>query len=81
MVRDLRAAGIRAEVDDRSEKLGKKIRDGQLDKVPVLLVVGAREREAGTVSVRSRAGDSGVYDWARYVEELVQQAALPLARG
>lgn len=81
MVRDLRAAGIRAEVDDRSEKLGKKIRDGQLDKVPVLLVVGAREREVGTVSVRSRAGDSGVYDWARYVEELVQQAALPLARG
>ncbi len=77
LVADLRAAGLRAEVDDRSEKLGKKIREGQLDKVPVLLVIGAREREAGTVSVRSRAGDSGVYDWPTYLDQLVASAAIP----
>lgn len=78
LVQDMRSVGIRAEVDERSEKLGKKIRDGQLDKVPVLLVVGAREREAGTVSVRSRAGASGVYDWPTYLGELAAGAAIPI---
>jgi len=54
------AAGIRAEVDERSEKLGAKIRDGEVEKVPVLLVVGAREAESGTASVRVRhRGDLG----------------------
>ncbi len=46
------AAGLRAEVDERSEKLGAKIRDGELAKVPVLLIVGAREAESGGASVR-----------------------------
>ena len=54
------AAGLRAEVDERSEKLGAKIRDGELAKVPVLLVVGAREAESGGASVRVRhRGDLG----------------------
>ena len=53
-------AGVRAEVDERSEKLGAKIRDGELGKVPVLLIVGAREAEAGGASVRVRhRGDLG----------------------
>ncbi len=53
-------AGLRAEVDERSEKLGAKIRDGELGKVPVLLIVGAREAEAGGASVRVRhRGDLG----------------------
>jgi threonyl-tRNA synthetase len=60
-VRDrLRAAGLRAELDERSEKLGAKIRDGELAKIPVLLVVGAREAESGGASVRVRhRGDLG----------------------
>ncbi|HVN32196.1 MAG TPA: threonine--tRNA ligase [Thermoanaerobaculaceae bacterium] len=60
-VRDrLRRAGLRAELDERSEKLGAKIRDGELAKVPVLLVVGAREAESGGASVRVRhRGDLG----------------------
>jgi threonyl-tRNA synthetase len=60
-VRDrLVAAGLRAELDERSEKLGAKIRDGELAKVPVLLVVGAREAEGGGASVRVRhRGDLG----------------------
>jgi threonyl-tRNA synthetase len=60
-VRDrLVAAGLRAELDERPEKLGAKIRDGELAKVPVLLVVGQREAEGGSASVRVRhRGDLG----------------------
>jgi len=60
-VRDrLVAAGLRAELDDRQEKIGYKIREAQLQKVPYMLVVGDREMADGTVSVRSRAaGDRG----------------------
>jgi threonyl-tRNA synthetase len=56
-VRDrLAAAGLRAELDDRQEKIGYKIREAQLQKVPYMLVVGDRESAEGTVSVRTRAG-------------------------
>ena len=56
-VRDqLAAAGLRAELDERQEKIGYKIREAQLQKVPYMLVVGDRESQDGTVSVRTRAG-------------------------
>jgi threonyl-tRNA synthetase len=60
-VRDqLAAAGLRVELDDRQEKIGYKIREAQLQKVPYMLVTGDREAAEGTVSVRSRsAGDLG----------------------
>ena len=62
-------AGLRAEVDERSEKLGAKIRDGEMEKVPVLLVVGVREAESGGASVRVRhRGDLG----SRSIEEIVE---------
>ena len=58
--RKLREAGIRTEVDYRDEKLGKKIRDAQLQKVPFMLVIGQKEVENGTVSVRDKVkGDLG----------------------
>jgi threonyl-tRNA synthetase len=53
----LHAAGLRAELDDRSEKLGYKIRDAQLQKVVYMLVVGEREAQNGTVSLRKRSGE------------------------
>ncbi len=54
-VRDLLAeAGVRVEVDSRNEKIGYKIREAQMDKVPYMLVVGGKECEEGTVSVRAR---------------------------
>ena len=53
----LRGARIRAELDDRNEKLGYRIRDAQVRKVPYMLVVGEREREGGTVSLRHRTGE------------------------
>jgi threonyl-tRNA synthetase len=56
----LSAAGLRADVDERTESVGRKIRDNEMLKVPYMLVVGDREVEAGTVSLRSRAdGDLG----------------------
>jgi len=56
----LRGSGFRVHLDDRNEKLQAKIRDAQLQKIPYMLVVGGKEAEAGTVSVRHRAkGDLG----------------------
>lgn len=56
----LKAAGIRVEIDTRAEKIGYKIREAQMHKIPYMLVVGAKEEEEGLVSVRSRfAGDEG----------------------
>ncbi|MBP0958563.1 MAG: threonine--tRNA ligase, partial [Oscillospiraceae bacterium] len=64
----LEAEGIRVEVDDRSEKIGYKIRSAQLEKIPYMLVIGDKEMEAGTVSLRSRKdGDMG----AKPVDEVV----------
>ncbi|WP_178024859.1 threonine--tRNA ligase [uncultured Paenibacillus sp.] len=66
----LRAAGIRAESDLRNEKLGYKIREAQLEKLPYMFVVGESEQSAGTVSVRKRGeGDLG----AKAVDEVVAQ--------
>jgi threonyl-tRNA synthetase len=63
----LQAAGVRVEVDLRNEKLGYKIREAQLEKVPYMLVVGENEQQAGTVSVRKRGeGDIG----SRTIEEV-----------
>ena len=53
----LNAQGIRVEVDARSEKIGKKIREATLGKVPYMLVVGDRDMENATVSVRTRGGE------------------------
>jgi threonyl-tRNA synthetase len=67
----LAAAGLRVELDDRVEKIGYKIREAQLQKVPYMLVIGDREVAEGTVSVRSRsAGDLG----ARPAEDFVNAA-------
>ena len=66
------AAGLRAKLDGRSEKIGAKIRDAQLQKIPVMLVVGDREAEQGTVAVRSRKnGDEGAVPLAAFIERAV----------
>jgi threonyl-tRNA synthetase len=65
---ELAAAGLRAALDERQEKIGYKIREAQLQKVPYMLVVGDREAAEGTVSVRSRAGgDLGSRPTAAFV--------------
>jgi threonyl-tRNA synthetase len=57
----LNNSDIRTLIDDRNEKIGKKIRDNELKRIPYLLVIGEKEEEAGTVSVRRQGeGDKGV---------------------
>ena len=77
-VRDqLAAAGLRVELDDRQEKIGYKIREAQLQKIPYMLVTGDREAAEGTVSVRSRsAGDLG----ARSIDAFVAAAKDEIGR-
>ena len=61
------ALGCRVEVDDRNEKIGKKIREAQMEKIPYMLVVGDRDVENGTVSVRHRAeGDLGAMSYDQF---------------
>ena len=67
----LEEAGYRVEVDHRNEKIGKKIREAQLEKVPYMLVIGDKEAESGTVSVRHRAdGDLGVMEIDAFMAQL-----------
>jgi threonyl-tRNA synthetase len=69
----LAAAGIRAELDDRTESISRKIRDAELHKVPFMLVVGDREQDTGTVGVREhRAGDTGSVGLEEFVGRLEQ---------
>jgi threonyl-tRNA synthetase len=71
---DLKAAGFRAHLDDRNEKLQAKIRDAQLQKIPYMLIVGGKEAEAGTVSVRhQKRGDLGPRPLAEFMAELREQ--------
>ncbi len=72
----LRAARFRVELDDRNEKLGYRIRDAQLRKVPYMLVVGERESQQGTVSLRHRTGeDVGAIPVERLVADLGREIA------
>ena len=66
-------AGYRVEVDHRNEKIGKKIREAQLEKIPYMLVVGDKEAESGQVAVRARSkGDLGAMDFAAFLAHLKQ---------
>ena len=68
--KSLVAQGFRVEADLRNEKIGYKIREHTLQKVPYLLVVGDREKEKGAVSVRARSGeDLGSMPLAEFVEK------------
>jgi threonyl-tRNA synthetase len=69
-------AGARVELDDRNEKLQAKIRDAQLQKIPYMLVIGGKEAEAGTVSVRHRSkGDLGPRPLDQFSADLLQEIA------
>ena len=72
--KQLEAAGIRVEVDDRSEKIGFKIRSAQLEKVPYMLIVGDKDIENNTVSVRSRKdGEKGAMSVESFIMDLVEE--------
>ena len=73
--------GVRVTLDDRSEQIGGKIRDAETDKVPYMLIVGSKEAEAGTVSVRRhRKGDIGTFNFSDFlstVENEIEKKSLP----
>ena len=70
----LRYAGLRAEADTRSEKLGYKIREAQRDKIPYMFIVGDKEKEDGTVSVRSRKdGEQGAEDIDTFLAKILEE--------
>ena len=73
---ELNAAGVRAEVDSRAEKIGYKIRETQMQKIPYMLVVGEKEQEADLVSVRSRfAGDEGQKNLETFIADIQKEIA------
>ena len=78
----LEAAGFRAEVDTRNERMNQKIRTAQMQKVPYMLVVGDRELEAGAVAVRHRDGqDLGAMPLDDFLARLGEEAAIPKGSG
>ena len=72
--------GFRVEVDDRNEKIGKKIREATLEKVPYMIVVGDRDMENKTVSVRTRAGEDlgamSLEDFTAKLKEVVDSKVI-----
>jgi len=76
VAQQLKDAGMRVHLDDRNEKLQAKIRDAQLEKIPYMLIIGGKEAEAGTVSVRHRfKGDLGPRPLEQFIADLQQEAA------
>jgi len=78
----LRAAGIRADLDDRNEKLGFKIREAQMDKIPYMLVAGDKEKELGGLNVRLRSGENlGVKSLDEIILLILADCQEPFKRG
>jgi threonyl-tRNA synthetase len=74
VAKELRKAGIRYEVDERNEKIGYKIRDWEMRKVSYMLIVGEKEKEAGSVSVRKhKEGDQGSLALSEFIDKIVSE--------
>jgi threonyl-tRNA synthetase len=72
-----RAASLRTEADLRNEKLGYKVREAQLEKIPVIVVVGEREAAAGTVAPRTGSGEPQAVPLDAFIAETVAAARMP----
>jgi threonyl-tRNA synthetase len=71
ILQTLKKSDIRAEIDDRQEKIGKKIRDTEMAKVPYMLVVGEKEMNEGLVSIRRQGkGDSGAKPLNEFITDI-----------
>ena len=76
VVEKLNAAGLRVELDDRNEKIGYKIREAQVQKVPYMLVLGEKEEQSGAVAVRSRKdGDQGAMSLDQFIRQITVEVA------
>ncbi len=70
---ELKNAGVRTELSDENETLGKRIRNAELQKIPYILVVGEKEKIAGTISVRSRKGDQGATNLENFISRIKKE--------
>lgn len=76
VLKELSEAGIRAELDDRNESIGKKIREAEIKKAPYMIIVGEKEAEAGRISVRARnQKDLGSMDLGGFIKTLAEEIA------
>ncbi|HEX7586595.1 MAG TPA: threonine--tRNA ligase [Patescibacteria group bacterium] len=75
VLKKLVASGIRAEIDATNESLGKRIRNGEKQKIPYMLVVGEKEMQVESVAVRSRKGDEGMIKLEDFIERLKKEIA------
>ena len=73
IVKKLKESGVLATVDNRNEKIGYKIREAQVDKVPYMLIVGDKEAAAGTVSVRHRNDDLGQMSYDDFLKTISEE--------
>jgi threonyl-tRNA synthetase len=74
VVNKMKAVGIRAELDDRNEKLGYRIREAQLSKVPYMIVVGEDEMNSGSVTVRARTeGEGGKFALDEFIAKVLRE--------
>ena len=81
-LKELSAMGLRVEADLRNEKLGYKVREAQLEKIPYILVVGEKEIDAGGVSIRLRSGDNlGLHSLKETGARILADAEEPFKRG
>ncbi|OGE93432.1 MAG: threonine--tRNA ligase [Candidatus Doudnabacteria bacterium RIFCSPHIGHO2_02_FULL_48_21] len=78
--KDLMQNNVRVELDDRNESIGKKIREAEKQKIPYMLIIGGKEAEAGTVSIRGRGEkDLGVMKHEEFIEKIKNEAAAKAA--
>ena len=81
VLKELEDAGIRADIDLRSEKIGYKIREARLERVPYMLVLGQKEEEAGNIAVRSRfLGDEGTKELGEFIASVKEEIEGKLVR-
>ena len=82
VLQKLKANGIRAEIDTRSEKIGYKIREARMERVPYMLILGQKEEEAGNIAVRSRfLGDEGEKNLDEFIQAVKDEVASRVIRG
>ena len=76
IIKKLKENNLRAELRDEAESLGKKIRNGEIQKIPYLLIVGEKEKKASSVSVRYRGkGDTGIMKVSKFIEKISEEIA------
>jgi len=74
VVKTLRTAGVRVDIDNRAEKIGYKIREARMERLPYIAIVGQNEEEDGTISIRSRAnGDEGAINLQDFIERITKE--------